>query len=77
MNVKAVAGNNTHRRMLKAIAVQKLLERLHKPVIITSDDLTTLDIRTLSNMKHGVTGRWAKRSQRRCRAVSSGLCVYP
>jgi hypothetical protein len=34
--------------MPKAIAIQKFLEWIHKPVIIASDDLVTLDIRTLA-----------------------------
>ena len=42
--------------MLKTIAVQKFLEWIHKPVVITSDDLVTLDMRTLAAIKDEIRG---------------------
>jgi hypothetical protein len=37
--------------MLKAIAVQECFEWVHKPVVIPSDDLVTLDAWTLTTIK--------------------------
>jgi GTP:adenosylcobinamide-phosphate guanylyltransferase len=42
--------------MLKAIAVQEFFEWIHKPVVIASDDLVTLDARTLAAIEDKIRG---------------------